>query len=178
MGAEGEDEEEREKGVLAFRPGRIRASRRSRLSAPLLVFCVVIVAGVRALSVGRQLLVSSELRRMLAEELLPEALRHRELRRAMLAACQQTCSQQGSALVHERYPSLVPGEVDELIHAHLGHRGRGPEVSGLHEVLERYSQLGWLRFNKLPVCVPPPNLPSLPEVLDPLPKLRAKLPHR
>jgi hypothetical protein len=41
-------------------------------------------------SVGRQLLEElrhdEELRRMLAEELIPEALRHRELRRAMLIA--------------------------------------------------------------------------------------------
>jgi len=41
-------------------------------------------------SVGRQLLEElrrdEELRRMLAEELIPEALRHRELRRTMLVA--------------------------------------------------------------------------------------------
>lgn len=41
-------------------------------------------------SVGRQLLEElrndEELRKMLAEELIPEALRHRELRRAMLIA--------------------------------------------------------------------------------------------
>jgi hypothetical protein len=42
------------------------------------------------MSTGRQLLEElrrdEELRRMLAEELIPEALRHRELRRAMLVA--------------------------------------------------------------------------------------------
>jgi hypothetical protein len=42
------------------------------------------------MSTGRQLLEElrrdEELRRMLAEELVPEALRHRELRRAMLIA--------------------------------------------------------------------------------------------
>ncbi|NAZ25809.1 MAG: hypothetical protein GU357_08645 [Thermofilum sp.] len=42
------------------------------------------------MSVGRQLLEElrrdEELRRMLAEELIPEALRHRELRRTMLVA--------------------------------------------------------------------------------------------
>jgi hypothetical protein len=42
------------------------------------------------MSTGRQLLEElqhdEELRRMLAEELIPEALRHRELRRAMLIA--------------------------------------------------------------------------------------------
>jgi hypothetical protein len=42
------------------------------------------------MSIGRQLLEElrhdEELRRMLAEELIPEALRHRELRRAMLIA--------------------------------------------------------------------------------------------
>uniref|UniRef100_A0A7C1CDE5 DUF1640 domain-containing protein n=1 Tax=Thermofilum adornatum TaxID=1365176 RepID=A0A7C1CDE5_9CREN len=45
---------------------------------------------MRKVSVGRQLLEElrrdEELRRMLAEELIPEALRHRELRRTMLVA--------------------------------------------------------------------------------------------
>lgn len=45
---------------------------------------------IRKVSVGRQLLEElrrdEELRRMLAEELIPEALRYRELRRTMLVA--------------------------------------------------------------------------------------------
>jgi len=50
-------------------------------------------------SVGRQLLEGlrrdEELRRMLAEELLPEALRHGELRRVMLVALSREIAVKG-----------------------------------------------------------------------------------
>jgi hypothetical protein len=81
------------------------------------------------MSIGRQLLEElrrdEELRRNLAEELLPEALRNRELRKAMLLALSREMATKEDI---EELKSYVDARINDV----------NRRISGLHGVVNAY----------------------------------------